>query len=204
MLIPDIGSTCKYVFTTPFAALDGIYTLTHVTAFDTALVDEVDFVTSLYEPAGRTKEDYEDEFTAFRGNVVLKLEHIESGLVIYVPKVLIDKVPDPMILKAHNLNIAINLGFIEDPASVAWIMTELQDIASSLTGTPRSAVLLSAGQKWMTRADYTALDEERKTRVRQIIPMAVELKQQRDMIARLQDKIQAYEALLVSLNANTP
>lgn len=202
MMVPEIGSTCNFTFTARFVSLNGIYTLTHTTQFETAVADKVDFVESLYEPAGLAATDYDADWTGYKGKTILRLVKVDDPeVVLYVPLPLIDLVPDPMIVKVHDLYLAIDLGLFKDEQSIAWMVERLDDLAATVTGTTNTTNIFRTDTVWMTQAAYDAMEADRQIRISAIDSNAKTIIDQKAEIDRLKTLVANYETTLIALNS---
>lgn len=209
ILIPPVNTAASYMLIPRFAALNGIYTLTKVMSFDTAIADKVDFEKTLYALAGLTEDDYLTDWQTYQTDQILQLTRcrdataIAAGVVgqtVNVPESLLQYIPDPMVRPYDDIYLAINIGPYADPEKIDWLRIQLNDLTSAVTGTADAAAIMSVGQLWLTDGQYASVAENRDTRIRQITPQAATIIAQQDEIARLRALIAAYEQTLVALS----
>ena len=200
MLAPDVGTTALFTFTTPFAKLNGIYTLQATTLYETAVAQGIDFVNGLYVPAGLTENDYNNDWKTYAGQTVLTLQSVTTpATVIYPLEPLLALIPDPTVKNYPNLYVAIMLGCYADQTKLQWLVDEINNIAQSVTGTTNSAKLLFNSSKWLTQAEYAAIDTARQANVKATQPLYEALQAQIAENNRLKTLVSAYEATLIEL-----
>lgn len=200
MFMPEMGSTCYYTFTTRFAGFNGIYHLVHSGTYQDAVSQGMDLYKTLYEPTGLTKEDLETDWVTYRTQPVFKLQHADTLIEIYAPLAVIDQTPDPMVVKCHDLGLTVHLGYYKDSAKIRWIKTQIDDMVTSVVGTTNTTSFITRGQRYLRQSDYDTMESTRSTHITQINPLTKQLQDQKKMIDTLQTKINAYEALLVTLH----
>ena len=200
MIYNEIGTTSLYTFTKPFEELNGIYTLTKTLTFDQAIAESIDFVNGLYVPAGRGEAEFQDEWRSFRDDQIFQLKSVnENGNLFPVPKSILDRLPDANVREFDNLYIAITLGFFDDPEQLSWLIRQLQDMATSVTGETDTVHIYSTGTEWMTDKDYQDLKTVREAKVEQVQPLIVTVREQQNEILRLRNIINQYETTLLTL-----
>lgn len=203
MQLPQINTTAKFFFTAPFNALDGIYTLTHMMRFESALEDGVNFVESLYVPAGQTQSQYDLDWVNYKKTTVLKLVQpkarpTDPDVIYYVPETLLAKVPDPQIIKAYDLYLAIDLGIFSDPNAITYMRDQLDDIAASVTGTLKTTNVFSNKTVYMTQVDYDAVETERAARIEGLDLFSKVNQELLAEISRLQTLVRNLEDALIA------
>lgn len=207
MIIPEIGTVCKYKFIARFEYFDGIYQLTKKSSYNDAIIEEVDFVASLYTPIGLTQEDFEADYTEYKTQVILYLTEMnvasgQTAKVLYVPESLLELVPDPMVKKYYEYALAIKLGYIDSVEDVAWIEEQLKEIAASMTGADGDVAVYSINGDgtYMLETEYQQIEDDRKDQIRSIVSNYSNLQKQIKLNQELMVKIKYYEDLLISLN----
>lgn len=209
ILIPPVNTAASYILIPRFAALNGIYTLTKVMSFDTAIEDGVDFEKSLYELVGLTEDDYLADWQSYQTEQILQLTRCRDpaaiaadvvGQIVNVPESLLQYIPDPMVRPYEDIYLAINVGPYAAPEKIDWLRVQLNDLASAVTGTADAAAIMSVGQLWLTDGQYADVTTDRDTRIQQMTPQVATIIAQQDEIARLRALITAYEQTLVALS----
>ena len=202
MLLPNPGAVCKFLFTSRFVGLNGIYFIQQIMPFSQAINDGVDFVKSLYVPVGLAKSDFGNDWQSYTHDDVLRLQLIsDATVVIYVPSLVLAAIPDPMIQCYNDYAISIRLGLFENTDSFRWLIDELNLMAANVTGTTDAVEVFSLDTTWMSTADYNAQDAIRKTRTQQLQTIYEALQSQITTNNELKTKIVYYENTLKALNA---
>ena len=201
MTYNEIGIASQYTFITPFQDLDGIYRLEKIFTFDQAIAERVDFVKDLYIPAGRKEEDFNDEFQTYQNQEILYLSSVVSDQKIPVPESILAKIPDPNIVEIDDLYIAINLGLFDDPTDLSWLVRQLEDLTTSVTGEPDTVDIYSIGKKWLTTQAFDDIKRVRQQKADQIQPFSVTVREQQEEILRLRNLVNLYETTLKAIGS---
>ncbi len=110
-MIPDVGSTCLFTFTSRFATLNGVYRVRAETTFKDAVRSGVNFVDSLYIPAGLEEKDYNADYLTYTDDKIVVLESVKNAELVYnVPQSVFLNIPDPTIREYAPLTLVVNLG----------------------------------------------------------------------------------------------
>lgn len=198
-MIPDVGSTCRFVFVTKFSTLSGIYKIRAETTFLTARAGGIDFVTNLYSPAGLSQNDFNSDYASYLKDKVFVLESvIDSDVVYNVPESIILGVPDPTIKEYLNMIMVVTLGVQQNNQKVYPLLDQIQDLIRSTLGvTDPVKILANPDNKiYLTDAEYQALETARAANTKSLMPFSVQLKEAQDQIAFLAAKVAAYEHLI--------
>ena len=200
--LPAINSTSAYTFTGGFSTLNGIYTVTEISSFGEALAAGVNFIESLYNPAGVLATQYSTDAPGYVDDTVLYLTPADGvGPSIYVPNSLLATLPDPMVGCYNNLAIGVSLGVFDDQTKLAWIINELNQLLSGVAGVTNPVKLYSLGTKWMSVADYEALQAERAAAQTAYTTLYQQLQQQIALTETAQNLNSYYQNSLIALAA---
>ena len=203
-MIPEVGTTCLFEFTSRFTTLNGVYRIRAETTFNDSIASGVDFVKNLYTPAGLTQADFNADYQDYRSDRVTILESvIDSTVVYYTPESLFLKVPDPTIREYFPLVLVVDLGVQKNTQAVLPLMDQVKDIIQASLGTtdPLRIVTNPANKVYLTDAQYEVLADARQENITELVPLSVQLKQEQDKNIYLAAKVAAYEALIASLSA---
>lgn len=203
MIVPSIETTAKFTFNSPFNVLDGIYTLTQLVSFSTAINDGVNFVDSLYAYTSYPDPDeaFATDWKLYQNDQVLKLVSIDDAAkIIYVPASLINEVPDPQIIKAHNLTLRVDLGLFRDPTTIAWIKSEIDDFVANSTGTTKTCHLFAPKTEYMTESEWQALEQDRLNRISELDLSSKTIVNLRKELDTANRKLRAYEEKIIAIS----
>jgi hypothetical protein len=202
-MIPPVGSVAAFVFATPFVTLNGVYQIVKTMTFETALASGVDFVASLYTPAGRNKTDYASEYTNYAGQTVLQLQGVgdSTGTIYYAPLGVLAQVPDPTIKRYVDAYMNIHIGAFADETVYTWLKSQIDDLVAAVTGNTDTAQFYTnpADDLYLTDAQYASLAAARAANIRTVMPVTVQNQALQTTIDALQTKIRAYQTMLVNL-----
>lgn len=206
-MIPDVGTTCLFSFAPGFEALDGIYKVRAETTFNNAIASGVDFVETLYIPAGLDKDDFALDYASYQDDRVLVLESVVNATVVYyTPTKIFDKVPDPTIREYLPLVLVVDLGVQRNPQAVLPVIDGVKDMVQSALGTHNPVRLITNPEDkiYLTDVQYAALVAARQSSIQELVPVSVQLHQEQAKNTILAAKLAAYEALIVQLSTLTP
>lgn len=200
-MIPDVGATCAFTFTSRFAVLNGVYRVRTETTFRDALASGIDFVTSFYIPAGLQQSDFEDDQLSYRQDRVVILESvINTNTVYYAPESTFATVPDATIKEYYNLILVSKLGVHQNTQVILPLLDQIKDLVESSLGIADPCYVTTNAQNkvYLTDAQYATLEATRQAQITQLIPWSVRYKQLQDQNTYLAAKVAAYEALLAN------
>lgn len=198
-MIPELGTTCRFVFTAKFSTLNGVYRVRAETTFKDALISGIDFVEGLYTPAGLSRDDFTADYSSYLNDRIVVLESVlSSDTVYYVPESVFLNVPDPTIREYFPLILAVDLGVTKNTQSVLPLIDAITDLVRSQLGTdnPVRLVTSSENKVYLTDDEYAVVETERAKNITRLIPLSVQLKQSQDKIVQLAAQIAAYEKLI--------
>ncbi len=206
-MIPSVGATCLFEFTSQFSTLNGVYRIRAETTFNDSIASGVDYVDNLYTPAGLTQEDFNADYSSYVKDRVTILESVvDNTVVIYTPESIFQKVPDPTIREYYPLVLVVDLGVQKNTQVVLPLMDHIQDLIQASLGTtdPLRIVTNPQNKVYLTDAQYEILEEAREDNKEILVPLSVQLKQEQDKVTYLAAKCAAYEALIAQLGGVTP
>jgi hypothetical protein len=204
MIVPSVGTTCAFVFTSRFTILDGVYKVRAEVTFTNAISSGVDFVENLYTPVGLSSGDFSTDYASYTKDRVLVLEAVaDSTKVFYIPESLFAKVPDPTIKEYYSLIMVVNLGVHKNTQVVIPLIDSIKDtVQASLGVTDPVYVATNPDNKvYLTDTQYQALVVAREANVQQLVPLSVQLKQEQDRNTILATKVAYYENLIAQSHA---
>jgi hypothetical protein len=200
-MIPEAGTTCRFTFTARFVSLSGVYRVRACTTFQDALVSGIDFVESLYTPAGLAQADFDTDYNSYFNDRVVVLESVQDDTVVYyVPESVFQTVPDPTIKEYFPLILVANLGVHENTQAIYPLLDQMKDLVASALGTDDPFRIMTNPQNkvYLTDTEYAALKAERATLAKELIPLSVQLKAANDKIAYLAAQVASYEQLITT------
>lgn len=204
---PAVGSTCAFIFTTPFAALNGVYTVISQTPFLDCVKAGVDFAENLYVPAGLSANDYVTDYSTYTKDIVSVLQSVgNSSSVFYVPESIFGKVPDPTVREYLPLTLVLDLGVQSNTQMVLPLIDAVTDLTRASLGTtnPVRIITNSDNKVYLTDTEYAALETARAANKQVLSPLSVQLQAEKDKNAYLAAKVAAYEALIQHLGDTAP
>jgi hypothetical protein len=202
-MIPQSGTTCKFVFAPRFSVLNGVYRVRSTTTFVDAMSSGIDFVANLYTPAGMTANDFNQDYPSYQYDQVVSLESVlDATVILYVPETVFPTVPDPTVKEYFSLLGVVNLGVQSNPQLILPLMDQITDAIQSTLGTTETLRIATNPQNkvYLTDTEYAALDVARQSHIKELMPFSVQLKNAQDIITYQAAKIAAYEALIVQLS----
>lgn len=206
-MIPSVGATCSFEFTTPFATLNGVYRIRAETTFNDSIASGVDFVSNLYTPAGRSQADFNADFASYKTDRVTILESVvDNTVVYYTPESIFAKVPDPTVREYFPLVLVVDVGVQKNTQKILPLIDQVKDLIQATLGTtdPLRIITNPANKVYLTDAQYATLEAAREANIEELVPLSVQLKQEQDNNTFLAAKCAAYEALIAQLSGAVP
>lgn len=200
-MIPEVGATCAFTFTSRFATLNGIYRIRAETTFEDALASGVDFVANLYIPAGLASSDFNVDYSSYTKDRIAVLESVaDSTVVYYVPESVFLTVPDSTVKEYLSLNVVAQLGVFANVQVIYPLLDQMKDLIQSSLGVTNPLRIIANPQNkvYLTDAEYATLEATREALTQAIMPLSVQLKAEVDKNTYLAAKVAAYEAVITS------
>ena len=204
-MIPEVGATCKFTFTSNFATLNGVYRIRAETTFQDALISGIDFVQNLYVPAGLQQSDFTVDYSNYLPDRVAVLESVlDSSVVYYTPESIFLTYPDPTIKEYLPLILVVNLGVQKNTQVIYPLLDQIKDLIQSSLGTtdPLRVVTNPQNKVYLTDDEYNTLVIARQANIQTLIPLSVQLKKANDDKILLAAKCAAYEELIAQLSTS--
>lgn len=201
-MMPFVGSTCLFTFTTQFATLNGVYTTRGATTFAAAIASQVDFVANLYTPAGLSATNYQADYASYQNDNVAILESVADNTVVYyVPESALALVPDPTIKEYVPLTLVVDLGVQQNTQAILPLLNTIKDAVQASLGSTNPCYVLGnkVNKVYLTDTQYQALVTARAENVQTLIPLSLQLQNEVAKNTYLAAKVAAYEALIASL-----
>jgi hypothetical protein len=202
MMLPDLNTISDYTFTTEFTSLNGIYLLTELITYNQAIANGVDFVKSLYTPAGVASSQFATDAPNYVNDTVLVITpaNTTGGTTLYVPQSILAMMPDSMVGCYNNMAIGINLGLFDDQTQINWVISELNQILMSALGITNPAILYSLGSQYMKISDYNEQAATRAAAATGYNTLFEQLQAQLKLTQQAQNLVADYEQTLIALN----
>lgn len=201
MILPHIGSTCRFVLISKFSALNGIYNVVALGSFNDLAASGVDFVDNLYKPVGLSKVDYANDFKSYQNtNVVMVTSVSNESDMYYFPEGILDKVPDPTVKKYRQMYFSISIGPFKNVNVLQSLANQIQSIVTDTTGVQNSVRVFAANPEfdvWLDDAQYAALEEQRQANIKQIDTLYTQLQNSLALNSQLQSQVKALQQVII-------
>lgn len=201
-MIPSVGATCLFAFTSNFSSLDGVYRIRAETTFQDALSTGVDFVKNLYTPAGLSSVDFNIDYPSYLNDRVTILESVnDNSMVYYTPESIFQLVPDPTIKEYLPLVMVVNLGVQKNTQAILPLIDNVSDLIKSTLGTdnPLRIITNPENKIYLTDTQYQTLVDSRQVNIETLVPLSVQLREAQNNITYLAAKVAEYEALIANI-----
>lgn len=190
----------RFSFVADFTALDGVYKVLRIESYESTLSDGVDLFTALYEPSGVALSTFEADLDTIRDKRVFKLSDVnDPSRVVLIPEHLQSILPDASIQQYMSLGLACGIGVHVSSDEVQTLKTEIEQTIAAMIGETNSVVVYKIKDKWMTEADYSAIELARSANITTISNAFTDKVSLQMEVDRLRTKITYYETLLKSL-----
>lgn len=201
MITPHVGTTCKFVLTTKFASLNGVYTVVAVMTYEATIAAGVKYTDVLYTPAGLSSESFTADAPSFIGkDVILVQSPTDTSVTLYFPTPILATIPDPTISRYDDVYLSLHIGMFKDPGTYAWVKGQIEDILSSVTGQTINGRWMANPNRaqYLTDAEYAALDATRQANIKKITPLTVQIQNQLKLIDQLQAQVDALTQTVIA------
>ena len=159
MIYSAVGCTCALTLGKGFNTLNGKYYVSLEMSFKDAVASGVDFVSTLYTPAGKTSSDYNTDYASYADDMVLVCSPVaDRTKSYYIPTSLLLAPPDPTVKTYYNRLAVIDLGILEDPNTLQPLIAQLGAVATAQTGILNCIMMsaVTASPVYMTDTEYQA------------------------------------------------
>ena len=201
MILPHIGSTCRFVLTSKFSTLNGVYNVVALGSFNDLAASGVDFVTNLYKPVGLSQVDYANDFKSYQNtNVVMVTSVSDESEMYYFPEGILDKVPDPTVKKYQQYYFGISIGPYKDVNTLQSLATQLGSIVTDTTGVENPVRVFAASPEydvWLDDSQYEALQQQRQANIKNIDTLYTQLQNSLALNSQLQSQLEALQQLII-------
>lgn len=204
-MLPHVGTTCKFVLTTEFAALNGVYTVVAIMTYEATVTAGVKYADVLYTPAGLSSDAYTTDAPTFKGqDVILVQSPSDTSVTLYFPTPILATLPDPTVSRYDDMYLSLHIGMFKDPGTYSWVKSQIEDILSSVTGQTINGRWMANPNRaqYLTEAEYAEIDAARKTNVKQIAPLTVQIQNQLKLIDQLQAQVDALTQTVIASQAD--
>lgn len=201
-MIPSVGTTCSFVFTTNFATLNGVYRIRAETTFLDAVSSGVNFVDNLYTPAGLQLSDFNADYSSYTSDRVTVLESVvDSSVVYYTPESIFLNVPDPTINEYYSLIVVSNLGVFKNTQDIYPLLDSMKDLIQAHLGVtdPIRVVTNPENKVYLTDSQYQAVVAARQANIQVLSPLSAQVVALTTQNTYLAAKVAEYEALIAQL-----
>lgn len=197
-----VGQTYKFAFKTDFAALDGIYTLTHAVSWETLLVDEIDLFVHLYNKVNKTEADLDIDTPTIKTDVFYRLQLVTDETVfIYIPSKYIVGLPNAAVEEYSKLMITVDLGTFANANVLATLQQTMRDVLEQNVGVTNEVEVVEYDTEWLTSSEYATVESDRLNSRTGSINNYLEVIKKDTQIADLQAQVNALTELCSQLNA---
>lgn len=198
-----VGHIYKFSFEQDFENLNGIYKVTHAMDYDTLLVDDVDLLKSLFEPANLTDIELQAALPTIKTDTFYRLVTIDGQTELYVPYQYVVGIPVPDVFEYAKLMLVVDLGPWAEPDVLAGIQSIISDYLENAYGIVEQPEVMAYDNVWMAESDYEATKDARQTVITNgtgTINYFTETQKKQVIIDAKDARIAALEALVVQLH----
>ena len=159
----ELGWTYSFKFTSDFSALEGIYTVVKIYAYDEFVSDGNNLYELLYTRVSKPEVDFEEDVKSYRNEKIYKLVNPDDlDDILYIPEGIIAEVPNFNIKKYAQLIIALNVGVYPNEDELEYAKSTMQEQLQGLLGFVNPPDVISIGQVWLTDDEYNDIVAERE------------------------------------------
>ena len=200
-MVPHIGTVCKYVLTTRFASLNGVYSTLSLQTYETFLQAGLSLTKTLYTPAGLSDADRVADDASYRGTLIIEVASVtDPDTIYYFPEGVLAMTPDPTVSRYQQIYLAIYIGAFKNTAQYSFIKSQVEDMVQSVTGNTDTAKWLANPNEdlYLTESEYETLDAARQANIKAVTPYITTIQNQLTIINTLQAQNAALREKLIS------
>lgn len=191
---PDIGQSGIYKLVFPFDTLvtpKVVYTCRSLRTINDILAAGEEIFDTYYKSIGLTKTDYERDAKA---NVCIVGLQSGTGEWIYVPTSYIESAPNMNGVKYTSLVLGVSLGPLPDKFNLEGLIAIFKDATTATIGvTPEVKGIVVSQPAILSREEHDRLTLARNEKITQNRTDYSRVREQTQLIARLNAKIEALE-----------
>lgn len=191
---PDIGQSGIYKLVFPFDTLvtpKVVYTCRSLRTINDILAAGEEIFDTYYKSIGLTKTDYERDAKA---NVCIVGLQSGTGEWIYVPTSYIELAPNMNGVKYTSLVLGVSLGPLPDKFNLEGLIAIFKDATTATIGvTPEVKGIVVSQPAILSREEHDRLTLARNEKITQNRTDYSRVREQTQLIARLNAKIEALE-----------
>lgn len=203
MFTPTVGVSYYFTFRLNFNTLNGVYHLVQSLTFKECIDNNIDLMSTCFNLAGYTEEQYLLDLDTIKENNILKLvnpDTMDADSAIYIPFIYLDKVPDHRIKKYYKLALGLNLGVLDNVELMEATIATMKEHISAATGITDDPTLFEISHVWLTDDQYNDIEASRDQSAKKILNYFTENVRYEKEITRLRSKLVAYEEIISSLH----
>lgn len=191
---PDIGQSGIYKLVFPFDTLvtpKVVYTCRSLRTINDILAAGEEIFDTYYKSIGLTKTDYERDA---KTNVCIVGLQSGTGEWIYVPTSYIESAPNMNGVKYTSLVLGVSLGPLPDKFNLEGLIAIFKDATTATIGvTPEVKGIVVSQPAILSREEHDRLTLARNEKITQNRTDYSRVREQTQLIARLNAKIEALE-----------
>ncbi len=168
-MILFVNHVYSFKFKSAISTLDGIYRVSSIISYPEMLKLGLDLFALIYKPNGLSEDTFNSELDTIRSGKIAKLTSVvDEAVVYYIPEHLFASVPDGQVQKYLHLGLAVDLGTFDDAEKLSVIRHEVEQVIEAMLGTTQEAVVYTVESNWMTKDEYTTIDNQRKAAITRV------------------------------------
>lgn len=200
-ITPTPGVTYYFTFEPDYSARTGIYTLVKLMTYDEYLADGGDLMSDVFSPVNKTEEDMMHRLEEIKSSKMMKLitpDTLDETTTIFMPLAFVVDTPDHNVKKYVKLGLVTYIGVTDDPDLLAHVKESITEHIAAATGIDSDPKFVAIGETWMTQRQYEEILAGRDEEKKKIINYYSENIKLEKRIAALQDRLNAYEEIIIS------
>ena len=204
MMIPPINSKGKFKVSSPFDTIlkpDIIYTVVGIRSIQEAIDDDIDVEKEIYVNNGLTADDMVKDMT---NNIPIIILQDESNTYYYIPAKYFISIPDVSGYYLRDKILAIDLGLVPENEDLSYIIDEVKDLITSMTGLLPNGKLLDGSQIVLVdKQKYDTYSKNRESRINNKETCRAKLKKIDVILKEMRNKEKILVDRLTKLESNS-
>ena len=195
-----VNYSYEFSMNSELSAWDGIYTVNSILSYADMLTQNLDLFALTYKPNNLTQDNFNGDLAQIRTERIIKMTSVTSAtLVRYIPEHFFNKIPDGSVQKYFHLGLAIDLGTFADANQLNALRSDVEEVVAAMAGVSNKTVVYTIDNKWMTEAEYAAIDTTRKAAITRVQNNFTDKLALTNQVAALKTLITYYESALKAI-----
>lgn len=200
--IPNINNAYSFKFDTKYASANGIYRVDRIMSYDEYVADGNDIVADFYDACGLTDDDAANDMAILRSSIIIKVSPPDdntSTIITHIPFCFVSDTPDFNVHQYTTFGLVLYSGITDDVRKFEYLREHVAQLFHTSIGIDARPHWVAIGTQWMTKDAYDALVAEQNQQANKALNYVSENLRLQKHTTSLENKVTAYEDIIVKL-----